>query len=123
MSRFTGWDYIPRGKASLTAFGNNPFLLVGEYRGNPGSLNFFLDGTCILSIRANVSVDNEIAYGGEPFIEGDSALAHAVCKATGLKAKGSSERSIRVNDRIEFIEKGSSYIVLTVLSVRGEGVA
>ena len=104
-------------------FGNDPFLLVGEYRGNPGTLNFFLDGVCVLSIRINVSVDNEIGHGEDPVIKGDSALAHALGKATGLMVDGNSERSIRVSDRIEFIERGSSYIALTILAIRGEGVA
>ncbi len=123
LSRFTGWDYVSRGKSGLSAFGNEPFVLVGEHRGNPGSFSFFSEGRCVLYLRANVSVDNEIRYGEEPVVEGDGALAHALSKAAGLKVKGSSERVIRVNDRIEFIEKGTSYIVLAALEARGEGVA
>jgi rRNA maturation protein Rpf1 len=123
LSRFTGWEYVSRGKASLTMLGNGHFLLVGEHKGNPGNLNFFSDGRCVLSIRANVSADNEVGCAGEPVVEGDCALAVAFRKAAGLRVKGSSERVIRVNERIEFIEKGTSYIVLTVLAARGEGVA
>ncbi len=123
LSKFTGWDYISRGKTSLRMFGNERFLLVGEHKGNPGSLSFFSEGRCVLSICVSVSADNEVGRGGEPVIEGDGALAHALGKAAGLKVKEGPERVIRVNERIEFIEKGTSYIVLTVLAARGEGVA
>ncbi len=122
LSRFTGWEYISRGKSGLSVFGDEPFLLVGEHKGNPGSFEFYSHGNCGLSIRANVSKDEEVVPGEEPVLEGDSAISYSLSKATGLKVGGLSERVIRVADRIEFIDKGVSYIVLTVLSIRGEGI-
>ncbi len=122
LSRFTGWKYISRGKASLSIFGDEPFLLVGEHKGNPGSFVFYSGRICVLSIRMNVSRDEEIGCGAEPVLEGDNDLAHAFGRATGLIMGGKGERVIHVNDRIEFIDKGASYIVLTVLSARGEGI-
>lgn len=115
LGRFTGWEYVTRGKTSLEEFADEPFLLVGEHRGNPGSFNFFVNGKSVLSIHANVSIDKEVGPGGEPVIEGDSPLASALGRATGLKTGGTSERVIRVNDKIEFIDKGVPVIVLKVL--------
>ncbi len=122
LARFTGWEYISRGKSGLSVFGDEPFLLVGEHKGNPGSFEFFSHGRCFLSIRANVSKDEEAVPGEGPVLEGDSAIIHSLSKATGLKVGETSERVIHVNSRIEFIDKGVSYIVLTVLSIRGEGI-
>ncbi|NJD76049.1 MAG: hypothetical protein FIB08_02990 [Candidatus Methanoperedens sp.] len=122
MSRFTGWKYISRGKASLSIFGDEPFLLVGEHKGNPGSFVFYSGGTCVLSIRMSVSRDEEIGCGAEPVLEGNNELARALGRVTGLITGGNGERVIHVNGRIEFIDKGVSYIVLTVLAVRGEGI-
>ena len=122
LSRFTGWEYISRGKSGLSVFGDEPFLLVGEHKGNPGSFEFFSKGRCVLSIYAKVSKDEEVIPGEEPVLEGDSAVVYSLSKATGLKVGEISERVIHVSDRIEFIDKGVSYIVLTVLSVGGEGI-
>lgn len=122
LSRFTGFEYVTRGKASLSEF-DCPFLLVGESKGNPASFNFFLKGKNILSIKANVSLDKEIDPGAEPVIEGDSNLAYALSKATGFKLGKGSERAIAVNGRIEFIDKGTPYIILKVIEIRGEGIA
>ncbi len=122
LGRFTGWDYITRGKSSLSMFADESFLLVGESKGNPVSFNFFSNGTCILSIRANVSLDKEIEPGEAPVIEGDTPLALAFSKAAGLKMGKNSGRVIRVNDQIEFIDEGIPYIVLKMLAARGEGI-
>lgn len=86
------------------------------------ALFFFLNNECVLSIRANVSLDKEIGLPGEPVIKGDTPLAFALSKATGLRMGESGERVIRVNDRIEFIDKGKPYIILKVLEARGEGI-
>lgn len=122
LSRFTGWNYITRGKSSLSMFAGESFLLVGESKGNPGSLDFFSNGRCVLSIRANVSLDKEIGPGEAPVIEGDTPLAFALSKAAGLEIGGSSGRVIHVNDRIEFIDKGVPYIILKLIGIRGEGI-
>lgn len=122
LGRFTGWEYVTRGKTGLEAFAGEPFLLVGEHRGNPGSFNFFVNGELVLSIHASVSLDKEVGPGEEPVIEGDSPLAHALGRATGLKTEGTSERVIRINDKIEFIDKGVPVIVLKVLDKRGEWI-
>jgi hypothetical protein len=45
-----------------------------------------------------------------------------VSKAAGLKMEGTSERIIRVNDKIEFIGKDVPIIILKVLGKRGEGI-
>ena len=123
LSRFAGWEYITRGKTSLSILADEPCLVVGDHRGNPGSFNFFINGISILSIRASVSMDKESCPGEVPIIEGDSPLAFALSKATGCKMEGSSERIIRVNDNIEFIDKDIPYIILKVLGMRGEGIA
>ena len=121
LGRFTGWIYVTRGKASLSEFEDEPFLLVGEYKGNPGSFNFFSNGKCVLSIRANVSLDKDIDPGVEPVIQGNSPLALDLSKVTGLKTGGKSQKVILVNDNIEFVSGGESFIKLKVLEVRGEG--
>lgn len=121
LGRFTGWMYVTRGKASLLEFADKPFLLVGEYKGNPGSFSFFLKGKCVLSIRANVSLDRDIGIGNEPVIQGDNSMALDLSKITGLRTGEKSKRIILVNDNIEFIDDGESYIKLKVLEVRGEG--
>ena len=121
LGRFTGWMYVTRGKSSLLEFADKPFLLVGEYKGNPGSFSFFLRGKCILSIRANVSLDRDIGIGNEPVIQGDNPVAHDLSKITGLRTGEKSKRVILVNDNIEFSDDGESYIKLKVLEVRGEG--
>jgi len=121
LGRFTGWMYVTRGKASLLEFADKPFLLVGEYKGNPGSFSFFLRGKCVLSIRANVSLDKDIGIGNEPVIRGDNSVALDLSKITGLRTGETSKRIIVVNDNIEFTDNGESYIKLKVLEVRGEG--
>jgi len=121
LSRFTGWRYVTRGKSSLLEFADKPFLLVGEYKGNPGSFSFFLRGKCVLSIRANVSLDRDIGIGNEPIIRGDNSVALVISKITGLRTGDQSKRIILVNDNIEFTDDGESYIKLKVLEVRGEG--
>jgi len=123
LGRFTGWEYVTRGKTSREDLSGEPFLLVGEYKGNPGSLSFFLNGISVLSIHVSVSMDKEIHSGEKPVIDGDSPLAIAFSKVTGLKAGEVGERVIRINDRIEFIDNRISYIVLKVRSLRGEGIA
>jgi len=122
LGRFTGWIYVTRGKASLSEFEDEPFLLVGEYKGNPGSFNFFSNGKCVLSIRANVSLDKETCSGVEPVIQGNTPLAFDLRKVTGLRMGENSQRVILVNDNIEFISGGESFIKLKVLEVRGEGI-
>ena len=122
LSKFTGIEYQTRGKTSLSMLADTSFLVVGESHGNLASLNFFLNNECVLSIRANVSLDTEIGLAGEPVIKGDTPLAFALSKATGFRMGEGSERFIRVNDRIEFIEKGKPYIILKVLEARGEGI-
>ncbi len=96
---------------------DEPFLVVGDYKGNPGSFNFFSNGKSVLSIRANVSLNKEIGPGAVPVIEGDTPVAFALSKATGFKMGVGFERVIRVNGRIEFIDKGVSYIILEVIEV------
>lgn len=122
LSRFTGKEYRTRGKTSLSLLAAPSFLVVGESNGNPASFNFFLNNECILSIRANVSLDKEIDLAGEPVIKGDTPLAFALSKATGLRMGEDGERIIRVNDKIEFIDKGKPYIILKVLEARGDGI-
>lgn len=123
LSKFTGNEYLTRGKTSLSMLAPTSFLVVGESRGNPASFNFFFNNECVLSIRANVSLDKEIiGLTGEPVIEGDTPLAFALSKATGFRIGENGERVIRVNDRIEFIDKGIPYIILKVLDARGEGI-
>ncbi|CAG0952442.1 MAG: hypothetical protein OIN86_17695 [Candidatus Methanoperedens sp.] len=121
LGRFTGWKYVTRGKASLLKFIDKPFLLVGEYKGNPGSFCFFLNGKCVLSIRANVSLDKDIGIGIEPVIQGNNSLALDLSKLTGLRRGEESKRIIMVDDNIQFISDGDPYIKLKLLEVRGEG--
>lgn len=121
LGRFTGWMYVTRGKTSLLEFADESFLLVGEYKGNPGSFSFFLNGKCVLSIRANVSLDKDIGTGALPVVQGNVPLALDLCKVTNLRIGEKSQRIIRVNDNIEFTCEGESYIKLKVLEVRGEG--
>ncbi len=123
LSRFAGWEYITRGKSGLSIFEDGSYLVVGDYRGNPGSFNFFKNGISTLSIHASVSIDRESFTGVEPVIIGDSPLARALSKATGCKMEGSSERIIRVNHNIEFIDEDIPYITLKVVGIRGEGIA
>ncbi len=113
---------MPRGKTGLEAFTDDNFLIIGEYKGNPGNFNFFLNGILTLSIRANVSTDNESNPGLTPVIEGDSKLAHLLSRVTGFEIGDSRERVIRVDENIEFIDKNITVIKLKVLSVRGEGL-
>ncbi len=123
LGRFTGWEYVTRGKKSHAELSDQPFLLIGEYKGNPGSLSFFFNAISVLSIFISVSMDKEINPGEEPVIYGDSPLALAFGKVSGFKAGERCERVINFSDRIEFIDKGASYIVLNVRSIRGEGIA
>ena len=120
LGRFTGWMYVTRGKTSLQGFADEPFLLVGEYKGNPGSFSFFLNGKCVLSIRANVSLDTDIGIGVEPVIQGNIPLALDISRITGLRTAEGSKRVIKIEKNIEFISDGKSHIKLTVLEVRGE---
>lgn len=114
---------MARGKKSREILSGEPFLLVGEYKGNPGSLTFFLNGTSVLSIYASVSMDKKIHPGEKPVIAGDSPLALAFGKVAGLKASKVGERIIRINERIEFIDNGVLHIALNIISSRGEGIA
>ncbi len=123
LGKFTGWKYVTRGKTGLFAFGDETFLLVGEYKGNPGSFNFFVRGDCVFSIRAAVSLDKEIISGNEPIIHGNNPLALNLCRITGLKTGIDSRRIIRINDNIIFESDGKPYIVLKILESRGEGSA
>lgn len=123
LGRFTGWAYITRGKSSLKEFADKPFLLVGESRGNPGSFSFFLNSKCVLSIRANVSLDTDIGVGVEPTIQGNNPITLDISKITGLKIGQGSERVINIEKNIEFTCEDKSYIKLTVLEIRGEGSA
>ncbi len=120
LSRFTGWEYISRGKTGLNGLLDEPFLLVGEYRGNPGSFRFFKNGECVLSIRANVSLDKDISLGEKPVIQGAVPLAKHLSITTGLKTVNNSQRIINVNENIEFICNGVPCIKLKVLGIRSE---
>ena len=121
--------YVTRGKTSLSDFADEPFLMVGEYKGNPGTFSFFFNGKCVISIRANVSLDRDIGFGIEPVIQGNNPLVLDLSKVTGLRTEVRTEtntgikdrRVIMVNDNIEFIDNNESYIKLKVLEVRGEG--
>ena len=95
--------------------------MVGEYKGNPGSFNFFLKEKCALSIRANVSLDKDIGIGIEPVIRGNNFLALDLSKLTGLKTGERSKRVIIVDENIEFTCDSIPYIKLRVMEVRGEG--
>lgn len=121
LGRFTGWRYITRGKASLSEFVDKQFLVVGEYKGNPGSFNFYSNGKSVLSIRANVSLDKETLPGILPVIHGNTQLALDLKKLTGFKTGENSQRVILVNDNIEFTCDDKPYIILKILEVRGEG--
>lgn len=123
LSRFTGWEYVTRGKTSLSAFAGEPFLLVGESKGNPGSLTFFSNGECVLYMRANVSLDKDTDFSVPPVIEGNTTLAVALGKVTGFKSGEGGQRVIRAGERIEFIDREMPYIILKVLEIRGEGIA
>ncbi len=118
---FTGWEYVNRGKASLSEFAYEPFLLVGEYKGNPGSFKFFINDRCLVSIRANVSLKKEIVSGAEPIFQGNSPLISILSRITGLKIGEESQRIIRVNNNIEFICDGEPLIILKVLELREMG--
>jgi U3 small nucleolar ribonucleoprotein protein IMP4 len=122
LSRFTGWEYVTRGKTSLEMFADEPFLLVGEHKGNPGSFNFYTNGNSVLSIHFSVSMEKDTRPGEEPTVDGESPLASAFSEASGLKMTGTSERIIRANDKIEFIDKDVPVIILKVLGKRGEGI-
>jgi len=76
-----------------------------------------------LSIRANVSLDKDTGVGVERVIQGTTPLALDFCRITGLRTGEVSERIIRIEENIEFIYEGKSYIKLTVLDARGEGSA
>ncbi len=120
LGRFMGWRYITRGKASLSEFSDQSFLLVGEYKGNPGSFSFYSKGKAVLSIRANVSLDKETKSGILPVIHGNTQLALDLIKLTGLGTDENSQRAILVNDNIEFLCNGEPYIKLKILEIRGE---
>ncbi len=122
LSRFTGIEYVTRGKTGLSMLADTSFLVVGESHGNPASLNFFLNNECVLSILADVSLDTEIGLAAAPVIEGDTPLANALSKATGLRMGKNGERVIRVNDRIEFIDREKPCMILKVLEALGEGI-
>lgn len=121
LSRFIGCEYLSRGKSGLSEFTDESLLVVGEHMGNPGNFTFFMNMNPVLSIFASISLDREINSGMEPVIEGDSPLARALKRVTGFK-EGSSERVIRVNDKIELMEKGVPFIVLKLQGIRGEGI-
>lgn len=97
-------------------------LRVSEHKGNPGSFNFFLQDTCILSIRFNVALEKDIPAGETPVIEGDTSLADAFAKATGFKKDSSSSRIIRVGEDIKFIDSGEPFIILKLVDFRGERI-
>jgi rRNA maturation protein Rpf1 len=122
LGRFTGCEYVPRGKTSLKELIDQTLLVVGEHRGNPGNFSFFSEGKCVLSIRANVSLEKDINPGREPVIKGDSELARVLSKLTGFRIGVTGERMIRVNERIEFLNKDTIYIALHVIGIRGEGI-
>lgn len=121
LARFTGCEYITRGKTGISEFGKVPLLVVGDHKGNPGTFNFFLNGDCILSIRADVFLDKEIKPGQVPVIVGSSPLAFALNRITGFNIDSPSERFIRVNDSIEFVDGTETCIRLKVSGIRGEG--
>ncbi len=97
-------------------------LRVSEHKGNPGSFNFFVQDTCILSIRFSVALEKDIHSGEAPVIEGDTSLAAAFVKATGFKKDGSSSRIIRIAEDIKFIDSGEPFIILKLVDFRGEGI-
>lgn len=123
LSRFTGCEYISRGKTGISTFSDNEVLLrVGEHRGNPGSFNFFLEDTCILIMRFSVALEKDISEGETPVIKGDNYLASAISKTTGLRIDSSSSRIIHVGEDIKFIECGEPFIILKLVDFRGEGI-
>jgi rRNA maturation protein Rpf1 len=97
-------------------------LRVSEHKGNPGSFNFFLKDTCILSIRFSVALEKDVFGGEAPVIEGDTPLAAAFVKAAGFKKNGSSSRVIRIGEDIKFIDNGEPFIILKLVDFRGEGI-
>lgn len=74
LSRFTAGRYITRGKMGtqelLESAQGGPFIVVGEYHGNPGELSFYgKNGELLLSLRFADRYSKEIDSFWFPDIE------------------------------------------------------
>lgn len=130
MASFLNCDYINRGKKGigevLYLAEGEPFLVVGEYHGNPGSMTVFDgEGKCLLSLQINAAFPSGFKYTKlkevKPVIEGTSKLAGEVAAALSLEHGEDTSylRSIQVDDdKIDFFD--SSNLIFR-LHVKGSG--
>lgn len=132
LASFLNCDYINRGKKGIGEViylsEGGPLLVLGEYHGNPGSINVFDgEGECLLSVHINAAFPSGFKYTRlkviKPVIVGTSELASAIASSFSLEYKedASCLRSIRVNDdTIDFIDSGKLIFRLHIKGFRSD---
>lgn len=123
VARFLCSEFLTRGKASLDEIPGDRALVIGDIKGNPGSMALYIDGREELSLRFNLMLCEEFQAREKPVILGDGELAEKLAGALGI-GKGDGARAIMIDDmRMEFLDRGEPVIVMKLLGVnmRGRG--
>ncbi|HIH43741.1 MAG TPA: hypothetical protein HA257_01245 [Candidatus Methanoperedenaceae archaeon] len=118
VARFLCSEFLTRGKASLDEISGDRALVIGDIKGNPGSLVFYVDGREVLSMRFTLAMCEDFPASEKPVIPGEGELAEKLAGALGI-GRGNGARAIRVDDsRMEFLDRGEPVVVMKLLSVR-----
>ncbi len=127
LASFFGCEYTNRGKMGmgevLDLSHNTPFIVVGEYHGNPGSMVFYgPGGSCVLSLYMSV-LNAPSRYPGRssspPSISGDNELVTLISDLIypQLPEGSSSSLSLEINEgMMDFMENGRILFTLKLKS-------
>lgn len=134
LASFFSFEYFNRGKMGMGEVLENShgslLMIIGEYHGNPGSITVYgPDGSCALSIFMTLvasSAPYPRSRGKVPRVTGDGVLATALSdllfsdEAYSVESNGSRGplELVIADDRIEFMEDGTSLFALKVRSFK-----
>ncbi len=126
LASFFNCDYINRGKMGLEELCTHivdTLLVVGDFHGNPGSLNIY-DGelNSLLSAKFTLSepdqLKNSHLRSTEPVISGSSELAHVLSQITGLPVFGDNDFPVYISateESLVFNYYGKQLFYLNIL--------
>lgn len=126
LASFFGCEYSNRGKMSMGEVLNlshdTPFLIVGEYHGNPGSIVFYdPKGHCVLSLHISVlSAPISYSRSSGAVIEGDNELVPLMSDLLAEDADNNSlSLVLDISDNImTFKEQEKTLFILKIKSYK-----
>lgn len=129
LALFFQCDYFNRGKMgmkeALSQIQDEYLMIVTEYHGNPGSLNFYDIHQEVLSIRISILFFNKsmntFPFNQVPTIKGDANITSFLAKILGLDMHlpNLSLKTLNVTDNyLEFLYDNNLFLKLNIKSIR-----